>query len=274
MKKTNRLFLVMLTLVLSVNLFSIGAAAQTNLSLAQAKSYIAEEDIDFFDGTAILDFNGEEEIGKTLLSFFSSYFKILETGDVSDYKNETDVNFYLFTKHLEYTHDFYEVFYQGIEDTSIGQLLIKEATHAGDEIHAAAYVAVKYIYNGTAENSMGNLFFVTLSNGAVTALDTVSVETQLVKDKINTTFSARSTNIYEADFETTKSAIDGLFAEKKQNLAKEKAVSDARLTGKSTVDEDANTFDAISVQPRASVSYNATSALTLCIWRPRPKLYF
>lgn len=208
----------------------------------------------------IIDFNGDEEIGSKIYSFFEGFFNILKTGDTSIFEAVADnSNTYLLLKEMEYKHNFYSVFHEGISDVAIKQFLIKEIEYAPDQTNVIVYVSVNYKFNGTEQTSFGSLYRVSLINDSVASIDTTSVENQMLKDSINIR-KLKAGLRSEATLEDNISIINDIFTEKNNTLLKEKKIADDMENSIQNIEEEQQSSDA-SIKPLAvNVSYTASDA--------------
>lgn len=233
-------------------------STSTSISAASMPSPAEEK------GAKLIDFNGNEEMGSKIYSFFESFFNIMETGDISNLKDVAeDSNTYLLLKEMEYKHNFYSIFHEGISDVVIAQFIVKEVESTLDQTNAVVYVAVNFKFNKTEQTSFGSLYRVSLINNNITAVDTTSVENQMIKDSVNIRKSALRAEIA---VENEISIIDNIFAEKNNLLVNEKILADDMKNSVQDMGEEQQN-KAIDISPLAvSVSYNASNARYYGYW--------
>ncbi|MGB9680544.1 MAG: amidase domain-containing protein [Minisyncoccia bacterium] len=170
-----------------------------------------------------------KEIGDYLYNYFNNLYKILETGNISNFKqSSSDINTYIIIKDLEYKSNLYNIFHNGIKDISVDQFIIKEVKENTDDIDVIVYVNVSYVFNKNENSSMGALYKVKLRKGnndvAVIGIDTTSIDIQIVKDTIKAKMSSINNSI-NGNLEELK-IVDDLYSKRNEKLPEEKQKAD------------------------------------------------
>jgi hypothetical protein len=231
-------------------------------------AYAVGDSIVVNDETLFIDHDGYEELSTELFSFFEDFFGILETGDISTFEEAvSDTNTYLLLKDMVYKHDFYDVFHDGISDVNINQFLIKEVEYTPAQTNVIVYVSARYTFNGSESTSIGSLYRVNLVDDTVVAIDTTSVENQMLKDTLKVVKSkARSgENVFSSANDFTM--IDNIFSEKTANLLPEKQLADEmQQTVIQSENDLGQSADTSTMSLAATVSYNAADARYYGFW--------
>jgi hypothetical protein len=170
----------------------------------------------------IYDDAGYTDLGAHLYQYFSDFYSILETGEIEDLEvAQKDANTYILFQLNKHTHDFYETYYDGINDVVISQFTIKEVTHYEDYTEVIVYVAVRYNFDGE-DSGRGGLYRVKLIDNEVSVIDATAIEAQMIKDTLLIEKSKQMSSNVRNSRDVVLSDIellDEIFEEKTESLA-------------------------------------------------------